>query len=424
MGKKDAASDHPRKSISHRRRGKGLLHKKESAKEFAVRTKIKYASCMDPLLEGDQLKEGELSELCCKNTHESITNFESMTPEAIDQHLYDLFGHLEGYKSHEYMRKWLGFFSIVHRQAILSKADRYMELKKLSIEDWALSIKQNRCGDILSLFTLCALTSRHAMVHLRNGNLWTTVDTPESYDHDALLSICDIHLASTHATHRTDTRSACGPGAATGTTSSANENTNLRTTPTPPTDSTTTTRTVGTIKSDPDTLDELLMTPYLTQVSTPLNINKAAALSLIRSSYVRLRKLSDADIQLWSIADTPNKQNASSKHQKVSSLEPKRAAIPSASRQTRNELPLSKTSSNKSSSKWIRVSKKRKSCSTKSMSPNQGSRTTRTQKIRKGMKSPTFKITVHGLKCYKHRYSYKCMVNPCNRQFATMRDWN
>ena len=45
------------------------------------------------------------------------------------------------------------------------------------------------------MFTLCALTSCHAMVHLRNGNLWTTVDTPESYDHDELLSICDIHLA-------------------------------------------------------------------------------------------------------------------------------------------------------------------------------------------------------------------------------------
>ena len=195
MGKRDAANDPPGKPTIHRRRGKGLLHKKESVKEFAVRTKIKYASCMDPLLEGDRLKDGELSELCCKNTHESITNFKHMTPEAIDQHLYELFGCLEGYKSYEYMRKWLGFFSIVYRQAILSKAGRYMELKKLSIEDWALSIKQNRRGDILSLFTLCALTSRHAMVHLRNGNLWTTVDTPDSYDHDELLSICDIHLA-------------------------------------------------------------------------------------------------------------------------------------------------------------------------------------------------------------------------------------
>ena len=144
MGKRDAANDPPGKPTIHRRRGKGLLHKKESVKEFAVRTKIKYASCMDPLLEGDQLKDGELSELCCKNTHESIAIFKHMTPEAIDQHLYEFFGCLEGYKSYEYMHKWLGFFSIVHQQAILSKASRYMELKKLSIEDWAPSIKQNR----------------------------------------------------------------------------------------------------------------------------------------------------------------------------------------------------------------------------------------------------------------------------------------
>ena len=53
MGKRDAANDPPRKPTIHRRRSKGLLHKKESVKEFAVRTKIKYASCMDPLLEGD-----------------------------------------------------------------------------------------------------------------------------------------------------------------------------------------------------------------------------------------------------------------------------------------------------------------------------------------------------------------------------------
>ena len=32
------------------------------------------------------------------------------------------------------------------------------------------------------------------MVRLRNGNLWTTVNAPDSYDHDKLLSICDVHL--------------------------------------------------------------------------------------------------------------------------------------------------------------------------------------------------------------------------------------
>ena len=263
MGKKDMTNDPSGKPTTHRKRGKGLLHKKESVKEFAVRTKIKYASCMDPLLEGDQLKDGELSELCCKDTHEVITNFREMSSEAIDQHLYELFGHLEGYKSHEYMRKWLGFFSIVHQQAIISKAGRYMELKKLSIEDWVQSVKLNRRGDILSLFTLCALTSHHAIVHLRNGNLWTTVDTPESYDHDKLLSVCDIHLAYTgngqfvELKHKLEPRINTSITSNTATTStgsassSANENSRN-------TSSTLTSRVIGTIKSDSDTLDILI----------------------------------------------------------------------------------------------------------------------------------------------------------------------
>ena len=53
MDKQDISNTQSGKSIALRRKGKGLLHKRESAKEFAVRTKIKYASCMDPLLEGD-----------------------------------------------------------------------------------------------------------------------------------------------------------------------------------------------------------------------------------------------------------------------------------------------------------------------------------------------------------------------------------
>ena len=108
------------------------------------------------------------------------------------------------------------------------------------------------------------------MVHLRNGNLWTTVDTPESYDHDELLSICDIHLAyigngqfaelgrktepsgTTGITCKTVTHLASDSDTTIGTTCSANENNNRSTR------STTTLRTIGTIKSDTDTLDKLL----------------------------------------------------------------------------------------------------------------------------------------------------------------------
>ena len=77
---------------------------------------------MDPLLEGDCLQKGELEHLCCNSTHEPVTDFDCMTDHKKDQHLYALFGQMEGYKSNTYMRKWIGFFQIVHQQAIVSKA--------------------------------------------------------------------------------------------------------------------------------------------------------------------------------------------------------------------------------------------------------------------------------------------------------------
>ena len=62
-------------------------------------------------------------------------------------------------------------------------------------------------------------------------------------------------------------------------------------------------------------------------------------------------------------------------------------------------------------------------CGSKS-TPILSSRTTRIQKIRSGAKSPAFKITVHGLKKFQHKYNYKCVVNPCACRFSTVRDWN
>ena len=357
MDKKDMTNNPSGKSIVHRKRGKELLHKRESVKEFAVRTKIKYASCMDPLLEGDRLKDGELLELCCKDTHEAITNFREMSSDAIDQHLYELFGYLEGYKSHEYMRKWLGFFSIVQRQAIISKAGRYMELKKLSIEDWSQNVKSNRRGDILSLFTLCALTSRHAMVHLRNGNLWTTVNTPDSYDHDKLLSICDVHLAYIGSGQFVELKSKTDPIAVTSiqcntatistgsvnTAGSANKNSqNIS--------SSQTLQTIGTIKSDPDTLDVLLsQTHQSIQVSTPCDTIET---SLMKPSSVKLRRLSKTAIKLWTTSK-PSTESRAPRNitQTFIPIKPRKVSSTSVSnktiKQTRLKQSLHKTLSSK-----------------------------------------------------------------------------
>ena len=181
-------------STMSKKRGKGLLNKAESMKEFATQTRVKYAASMDLLLDGDKLKLGEINNLCSMDDYEAITDFGSMSDKEKDEHIYVLYGRVSKYKSDEYMHKWLSFFTIVHKQTLQAKAGRYLKLKKLKLDTWAEGVKLGRRADILSVFVLSALISKHTLVHLRNGNLWTTMEM-SNCDHDDLLKNCDVHLA-------------------------------------------------------------------------------------------------------------------------------------------------------------------------------------------------------------------------------------
>ena len=91
------------------------------------------------------------------------------------------------------MCKWLSFFITVHKQTLQAKAGQYLKLKKLKLDTWAEGVKLGRRADILSVFALSALMSKHTLIHLRNGNIWTTMET-SNMDHDELMKNCDVHL--------------------------------------------------------------------------------------------------------------------------------------------------------------------------------------------------------------------------------------
>ena len=71
-----------------KRKGKGLLNKEESKKEFGSGSSVKYSACMDPLLEGDKLKPSELNTLMCMKDFEAVTDFTSMIEKEKDKHIY------------------------------------------------------------------------------------------------------------------------------------------------------------------------------------------------------------------------------------------------------------------------------------------------------------------------------------------------
>ena len=94
----------------------------------------------------------------------------------------------------QFMREWLHYFvTVVYKTHFKWIGFNYLGSKGLSLELWAESIKDGRRPDFLVLLTLNALLETHAVVHIANDNMWTTMNNPPD-DHNQLLECCEYHL--------------------------------------------------------------------------------------------------------------------------------------------------------------------------------------------------------------------------------------
>ena len=72
-------------------------------------------------------------------------------------------------------------------------AAKYLASKVLSYKNWLDSISDGRKGGVLALYGLCLLFSNHAVVHLHNNLVWSTLASL-SNNHLEDIQKCDIHL--------------------------------------------------------------------------------------------------------------------------------------------------------------------------------------------------------------------------------------
>ena len=73
-------------------------------------------------------------------------------------------------------------------------ASDYLQSKGMSLDIWMDALSDGRKGDTLSLYGLSMILDVHTVVHLRNGKIWTTMDSPPD-KHSDLISKCLIHVA-------------------------------------------------------------------------------------------------------------------------------------------------------------------------------------------------------------------------------------
>ena len=93
----------------------------------------------------------------------------------------------------KFMRTWLHLFVRLHKKYFNNMAKTYLTRKGLSLDTWLDSVQDGRKGDVLTLLGLCMLIEKHALVHLHDGAIWTSLRDSQN-SHDEALDRSDIHL--------------------------------------------------------------------------------------------------------------------------------------------------------------------------------------------------------------------------------------
>ena len=151
----------------------------------------------------------------------------------------------------------------------------------------------------------------------------------------------------------------------------------------------------------------------------------------IKEIWINLKRISQTDLELWTKPKilTHNKDS-------ITTMQRSQAAKSNKTLKTKRPVssnkdkPIDQKGTHRDRKSIVR---KRPECNvtTKSHDDSKSkgtatlsSRRTRMQHIRVGAKSPVFRLRIYGLKKYKHRYQYKCVITSCTCKFRMVRDWN
>ena len=149
----------------------------------------KYRSMVEPILETQRVNKEGIVNLSCRATHRVSLRFVKIKE---DDAMYDIYARQIDHPV-SFVREWLKLFVLMHRVQFVRKADKYLKSKGLSVELWSDNIMDGWKGDLLVLIGLNLLMETHCIVHLSNGQIWTTLATTRQ-THSEDLKKCDIHL--------------------------------------------------------------------------------------------------------------------------------------------------------------------------------------------------------------------------------------
>ena len=168
------------------------MPKSKKEKQLIYYNKYDYSDNIQVFTESDRITENELESLECFNTHQVERSLNSLGDHMINDYLYKTY-YSDKPSTKTLMQRWISYFVKQHKNQLLAKVKSYLEPKKLTLDEWLCGVSEGCRGDILSIYVLSIATGVHAMVHLHNYRIWSTLqEAPMT--HEALLERCDKHL--------------------------------------------------------------------------------------------------------------------------------------------------------------------------------------------------------------------------------------
>ena len=113
-------------------------------------SKYDYSDTLDHFSEHDRLLKKELSSLECYNEYQ-VEPLNSFEDRVFNDHLYRVY-YSKKTETTLLMQRWISYFVRQHRKQITIKVRGYLDLKKLSLDNWLCCVKEGRRGDILCIY--------------------------------------------------------------------------------------------------------------------------------------------------------------------------------------------------------------------------------------------------------------------------------
>ena len=147
----------------------------KTGNEIPFHNQYEYSDFIGEFYESEKLLESELAQhLSCYNKYEPECKLNSLTDSHLNDHLYTVYS-TKRTETVSFMRTWAGFFVRQYRTKLSKRVKLYLDSKKLSLDDWLMSVKHGWRGDILLVYVLSIMKGLHTCIHLCNGITWSTL---------------------------------------------------------------------------------------------------------------------------------------------------------------------------------------------------------------------------------------------------------